>query len=83
MGAGAAGVHHALGDPLAVEMADLLEELVVLEHQRAAVADRAGVLVVVDRVALARGQQAPAGRVRRGDWGCFRPWRVLQAISAA
>jgi hypothetical protein len=39
---------------------DLLEEVVVLEHRGAAVAHGAVVLVVDDRVALARGQD---GRV--------------------
>ena len=36
---GAAGVDDALGDALAVEMRDLLDELVVLEGRRAALAD--------------------------------------------
>ena len=52
----AAGVDDALGDPLAIEVADLLDEVVVLERRRAARADRALVLVVGDRVALAGGQ---------------------------
>ena len=52
----AAGVHDALGDALAVEVADLLEELVVLQRRGAPGADRALVLVVVDRVALTVGQ---------------------------
>jgi hypothetical protein len=47
-------MHDALGDSLAVEVADLLEELVVLERRRPAIADRALVLVVVDRMSLAR-----------------------------
>jgi hypothetical protein len=51
-------VHDALRDALAIEVADLLEELVVLEGGGAAVADRARVLVVRDRVALAVGQRA-------------------------
>ena len=55
---GPARVHDALGDALAIDVADLLEELVVLERRRAAVADRALVLVVRDRVALAVGQRA-------------------------
>jgi hypothetical protein len=49
-------VHDALRDPLAVEVADLLEELVVLERRRSARPDGARVLVVVDRVALTVGQ---------------------------
>src|SRR5205085_1137892 len=54
--AGAAGMHHALGDPLAVEMGDLLDELVVLERRGTPLAHRAGALVVADRVALAGRQ---------------------------
>ena len=67
---GAAGVHDALGDALAVEVGDLLEELVVLQRRRAAGADGALVLVVVDRVALAVGQDR-AGRRHR--------WSVMRA----
>ncbi len=51
-----ARVDDALGNPLAVEVADLLEEVVVLEGRRASVTDRPLVLVVVDGVALARRQ---------------------------
>ncbi len=51
-----AGVHHTLGDALAVEVADLLQELVVLQRGGAAGADRALVLVVVDGVPLAVGE---------------------------
>jgi len=51
-------VHDPLGDALAIEVADLLEELVILERGRPAVADRALVLVVRDRVALAVGRRA-------------------------
>ena len=56
MGGRAAGVNHALGDALAVEVGDLLEEVVVFEHQGPAGADAAGVLIVVDGVALTGGQ---------------------------
>jgi hypothetical protein len=55
-GDGAAGVDNALRDALAVEVADLLEELVVLEGRGTAVADRARVLVVVDLMTLTVGQ---------------------------
>jgi hypothetical protein len=51
-----AGVHHPLRDALAVEVADLLQELVVLQRRRPTSAHRALVLVVVDRVALSVGQ---------------------------
>jgi hypothetical protein len=50
------GVDDALGDALAVEVADLLDEVVVLERPRPAVADRAHVLIVLNRVALSCGQ---------------------------
>ena len=52
MRAGAAGMHDALRDALAVEMGDLLDELVVLERRGTALADRAGRLVVADRDGL-------------------------------
>jgi len=41
-----AGVHHSLGDALTVEVADLLEELVVLQRRRPSRADGALVLAV-------------------------------------
>jgi hypothetical protein len=52
----APGVHHPLRDPLPVEVADLLEELVVLQGRRSPAADRALLLVVVHRMTLAGGQ---------------------------
>jgi hypothetical protein len=48
-------VHDPLGNALAIEVADLLEELVVPEGGWSSVPDRALVLVVRDRVALAVG----------------------------
>jgi hypothetical protein len=56
VGPGAASMHDTLGDPLTVKVADLLEEVVVLEDRRSAIAHRAVVLVVQDRVPLARGE---------------------------
>src|SRR5690606_11870958 len=56
----AARMHHALGDALAVEMADLLEELIILERRRSARAHRALRLVVGDLMPLAVGKSAPA-----------------------
>src|SRR5665811_2293748 len=56
MGDSATRVHDALRHALAVEVADLFEVLVVFERARPAVADRAHVLVVVDRVSLTGGQ---------------------------
>ena len=70
VGDDAAGVDDALGDALAVEVADLLEELVVLQRRRPAGADGALVLVVVDRVALAVGQDRGGRRPRRA--ACWR-----------
>jgi hypothetical protein len=52
----APGVHDALGNALAVEVADLLEEVVVLERGRTATPDGPLRLVVGDRMALSRGQ---------------------------
>ena len=52
----AAGMDDALGDPLAVEMGDLLQELIVLQRGRTAAADGALGLVVGDRMALPVGQ---------------------------
>jgi hypothetical protein len=46
------------GNPLAIEVRHLLEELVVLERRRAAIAHRALVLVVEDGMPLAGGQAA-------------------------
>ncbi len=56
-GAGALGVHHALGDPLPVEVRDLVDEGGVLEQQRAARADGQRVQLVVDGRAPRRRQR--------------------------
>jgi hypothetical protein len=66
----AAGVHDALRDALPVEVADLLEELVVLQGRRAACAHRPLVLVVVDRVALTVGQDRAVGLTGGGALRC-------------
>jgi hypothetical protein len=55
-------VHYPLGDALAIEVRDLLQEVVVLEDGRAAVADGAVVLVVGDGMALAGGQAGADAR---------------------
>ena len=52
----AARMHHPLGNPLVVEVEDLLAEVVVLEQRRPALAGAQRVLVVRDRRALLRGQ---------------------------
>src|SRR5690606_34387205 len=53
-----AGMDDAFRNAFAVEVADLLEELVVFEGRRPARADGALLLVVVDRVALTVGKRA-------------------------
>ena len=54
-----AGVHHALGNALVIEVEDLLAEVEILEQRRAALADLQGVLIVGDRNALLRRQPDP------------------------
>src|SRR5690606_40221772 len=56
----AARMHHALGNPLAVEVADLFEEVVVLQRGRAAASHRPLRLVVADGMTLAVGQATVA-----------------------
>jgi hypothetical protein len=56
----------ALRDALAIEVADLLEEVVVLHRRGTALADGSLVLVVVDGVPLARRQGALTLAGRRG-----------------
>ena len=56
VGAGAAGVHHPLGDALVVEVHDLLAEVEVLQQGRAPRAGPQRVVGVVDRHALRRRQ---------------------------
>jgi hypothetical protein len=51
-----AGVDHPLRDPLAIEVADLLEEMIILERGGTAVADGPLRLVIGDRMALPGGQ---------------------------
>ncbi len=64
VGAVAAGVHHPLGDPLVVEVEDLLPEVEVLQQGGAAVARPQRVLVVADADALGGGQpRGPAARL--------------------
>jgi hypothetical protein len=49
-------MYHALGDPLVIEMEDLLAEVKVLQERRTAVTDLERVLVVGDWDALLRRQ---------------------------
>ncbi len=58
VGAGAAGVHDALRDALAVEAGELLDEVLVLDQEGAADAGGSGVLVVGDRGAGLGGEHA-------------------------
>ena len=61
VGAEAAGVDDPLGDPLVVEVEDLLPEVEVLEQRRAALAGPQRVLVVGDGHPLLRRQDGVAG----------------------
>jgi hypothetical protein len=54
--AGAAGVHHALRDPLVVEVHDLLAQVEVLEQDRTARPPRERVVAVGDAHPVRRGQ---------------------------
>src|SRR6266849_3468000 len=54
--ASTARVHHPLGNAFAIEMRDLFQEVVVLEHRWTSVANGAIVLVVVDGMALSGSQ---------------------------
>ncbi|MDH6622466.1 hypothetical protein M2271_000253 [Streptomyces sp. LBL] len=74
-------MHDPLRDPPPVEVADLLQELVVLQRGRAAGADRALVLVVVDRMPLPVGEHlavviegGPRARHVRQVMGSFDSW---------
>jgi hypothetical protein len=55
-----AGMNHPLGDPLVVEVEDLLPEMLVLKQRRAALGRPQRVLVIADHHALLRGQCRPA-----------------------
>ena len=61
MGAGAAGVHDALGDALVIEMGDLLAEDEILEQGRPALSALQRILVVGDRRALIGRKHAVEG----------------------
>lgn len=56
MGSRTARMHHALGNALAVEMGELLDEGIVFQRGRPAFADRTQALVILDRMALPRGE---------------------------
>ena len=66
--AGSAGVHHTLGDPLVVEVRDLLAQVVVLQQGRAALPRLQRVVGVAQPQTLGRRQErALLGHVgRRG-----------------
>ena len=59
----ALGMHHALGDALAVLVRQLLEQLVVLHQHRAALAGGQRILIVGDR-RTGRGGHADLGHRR-------------------
>jgi len=56
MGTHAHGMHDALGDPFPVEVGQLLQQVPVLEQDRAGGSGRLGVLVVGHGRAGARGE---------------------------
>ncbi len=56
VGGHAAGMHHALRHALAIEVAHFFEEMVVLHRRRAAITDRAQLLVVMNGVTLTGGE---------------------------
>src|SRR5262249_26274538 len=62
-------VYDPLGDPLVVEVEELLPEVEVLQRRRAALADPQRVLVVADRDALLRRQRGTAVRRQLGELG--------------
>ncbi len=69
VGGGAAGVHHALRNALAVEVRELLEQLLVLDQRRTADTGGLGVLVVGDggtRLRREGGAQLVLGSHVRG-----------------
>ena len=68
MRAGAAGVDHALGDALVVEVRDLLAQVVVLQQHRAALPGLQGVVGVGEAQAL-RGREVGPGLGAR-SLGC-------------
>src|SRR5690606_7673525 len=80
----AARMDHPFGDALAVEVADLLQELVVLQRRRAAAADGALRLVVADRMALAVGQRAvPASMLVVAAHGMRPRWNGQASVRHA
>ena len=64
MRAVAAGVHHALGNALVVEVEDFLAEMKVLEGRRSTRADLQRILIVRNRAALSGREN---GDVAFGD----------------
>ena len=60
----AAGMHHALGNALVVEVEDLLAEMEILKCRRATRADLQRILIVRNRPALRGGEN---GGVAFGD----------------
>ena len=65
MGTGTTGVHDALGDALATETLQLLQQLHVLQQGRAVGSGGLGILVVADRRAIVAGQRSSVGRQRK------------------
>jgi hypothetical protein len=71
-------MHHAFGDPLVVEMLDLLDERKIFEERRAAFTGTQRILIVGDRNADV-GREGRSGRIDaewvetipRRDTACF------------
>jgi hypothetical protein len=66
MGRRPASVNDTLGDPLMVEVGDLLAEVEVLEQRRPSGSGFERVLIIVDRDALVGRQPRRAGVIRDG-----------------
>ena len=79
VGAGAAGVHDPLRDPLVVEVGDLLAQVVVLQQGRAALAGLQRVVGVAQPGALGRRQEAALRRHVRGGTSVSAPVAVRRS----
>ena len=83
VGAIAAGVHHALGDPLVVEVEDLLAEREVLEQRRPPLAGLQRVLVIGDRDALLRREPRCPPPARLMGLAARPGWSINAAASTS
>jgi len=74
---GTAGMDDALWNPLAIEVGDLFEQLIILHHRRPAIANGTSALIVVYRTALTRCQCR-----RRWCWSILFLRRIIVAVAA-